>query len=410
LALPVSIVVCSRERPDLLLRCLNGIAQLDYDPFEVIVVACPAGIAALKRFSAKAQLKTVTFDQANLSMARNLGIAEAAGEIVAFIDDDAVPEPLWLRHLIAPFETEEGLAATGGYVIGRNGISFQWKGRSVDERGIATALDISDTQTTVLQPAEGRAIKTEGTNMAVRRDILAEMGGFDPAYRYFLDETDLNLRLARAGHATAIAPLAQVQHGFAESASRRRDRSPRDLFEIAASQSVFLRKFCPKSKQTAAWRDFRHQQKLRLLRFMQTGPLDPLDVLKLMRSLRAGRREGQRRPLSPLPPIARSATGFLAFEGRPEAPRQVLYGRRRDAKDLRAKADSAAQAGAIVTVFLLDRTARFHSSGFTGHHWEQAGGLFGRSTRDAALIQPWRLRRRVDAELKRVEPVRGTCV
>ncbi|MCB2152739.1 MAG: glycosyltransferase, partial [Rhodobacteraceae bacterium] len=58
--------------------------------------------------------------------ARNLGLAAAAGEIVAFIDDDAVPEPRWLARLTAPF-ADPGIAAAGGFVVGRNGISFQWR-------------------------------------------------------------------------------------------------------------------------------------------------------------------------------------------------------------------------------------------------------------------------------------------
>jgi len=71
---------------------------------------------------------------------------------------------------------------------------------------------------------------------------LVAIGGFDPAFRYFLDETDVNMRLAKAGHATAIVPLAEVHHGFAASRFRRDDRVPRDLSQIGASWTVFQRK------------------------------------------------------------------------------------------------------------------------------------------------------------------------
>ena len=77
--------------------------------------------------------------------------------------------------------------------------------------------------------------------MAVRRDVLAALGGFDPAYHFYLDETDLNMRLAQAGHATALCPRALVHHGFAASTRRRKDRVPADLFDIGASWAVF----CP---------------------------------------------------------------------------------------------------------------------------------------------------------------------
>ena len=51
--------------------------------------------------------------------------------------------------------------------------------------------------------------------MAVRRDVLARLGGFDEAYHYYLDETDLNWRLHLGGYQTQLVPLAQVVHGFA---------------------------------------------------------------------------------------------------------------------------------------------------------------------------------------------------
>ena len=132
---PVSVVVVSRDRPDALLRCLTGLLQVQYTPFEVVVVADQPGCSAAARWAE--QIKIVPFDRPNISEARNLGISNAAGEIIAFIDDDAVPEPSWLTHLIAPFERAD-VAAAGGFVRGRNGISFQWQARSVDETG-ATA-------------------------------------------------------------------------------------------------------------------------------------------------------------------------------------------------------------------------------------------------------------------------------
>ena len=89
----VSVVIVSRGRPAALIRCLTGVSQLTYPVFEVIVVADPAGIDAASISTHADHLKLVPFDEANISKARNAGIAASAGEIVAFIDDDAVPEP-----------------------------------------------------------------------------------------------------------------------------------------------------------------------------------------------------------------------------------------------------------------------------------------------------------------------------
>lgn len=100
--LTASVIIVSRGRPDALRRCLLGVAQLQYRAFEVVVVACPLGIAVTEQAGFLSEIKCVEFDEANISAARNLGLQHAAGDIVAFIDDDAVPEPLWLHHLVAP--------------------------------------------------------------------------------------------------------------------------------------------------------------------------------------------------------------------------------------------------------------------------------------------------------------------
>jgi len=211
-AAPVSVIVVSRGRPSLLPRCLTGIGQLCYPAFEIVVVADTGGIEAVRAMGWQARVKLVAFDTANISQARNAGIAASTGEIIAFIDDDAVPEPTWLAHLAAPF-ADPDIAATGGFVIGRNGISFQWTARAVNARGEKIALDHSGDAPFEPSPPEGFVTKTEGTNCAFRRRALAEIGGFDPAFRFYMDETDVNLRLAQAGGRTVLVPLALTAVG-----------------------------------------------------------------------------------------------------------------------------------------------------------------------------------------------------
>ncbi|MDA0962996.1 MAG: glycosyltransferase family A protein, partial [Proteobacteria bacterium] len=152
-AVALSIVVVSRGRPDGLMRCLTAIAQQRHAPFEVIVVADPAGVARVRQWPQAGHVKIVPFDEANISAARNAGIAQAAGEAVAFIDDDAVPEPTWAGRMAAAF-ADQGVAAAGGFVLGRNGISWQWRAQSVDGAGRTAPLEIGGDPL-VLTPAGG---------------------------------------------------------------------------------------------------------------------------------------------------------------------------------------------------------------------------------------------------------------
>ncbi len=402
----VSVVIVSRDRPRALDLCLTGVSQLDYPAFEVIVVACPQGAAAVEARSDADAIKLVAYDEPNISAARNRGVAQAAGEIVAFLDDDAVPEPTWLHHLTQPF-AEPAVSAAGGYVRGRNGITYQWKARSVDTRGDTLDIALEGDRPRLLQAPPGQAIKTEGTNMAIRRDLLAEMGGFDPGFRFYLDETDVNMRLALAGHGTAIVPLAQVHHGFAPSARRDADRTPRDLREIGASQALYLRKHCPDSDRDAAWHQFRDRQKRRLLKLMQSGPLGADDVLRLLHGLDRGRREGMARSPAPLRALPHAAQGFLAYTVAAGQGALVLGGRTWQRRRLKSRAMRARDTGRRVTLVLLSPTALYHRVRFCpGGWWEQSGGQFGRSDRDQPLFRFCRLRTRISEETARLANIR----
>lgn len=402
----VSVIVVSRERPDALRRCLVAIAQLQYRSFEVVVVACPKGMAVAECLAELPDIKCVAFDEANISSARNLGLVHAAGDIVAFVDDDAVPEPQWLHHLVAPAARSD-VAAMGGFVRGRNGISFQYKARTLDAQGAPHDVEIDPFQATVLVPPKGRAIKTEGTNMAFRRDVLVAIGGFDPAFRFYLDETDVNMRLARAGHATALVPLAEVHHGFAPSATRRQDRVPRDLYEIGASWAVFQRKYIPKLERSAHWRVQFSAERRRLLGHMVAGRLEPRDVRRLMKRLAAGYAEGQQRSF-----------GAAQLPRHAVQPFRPVPFRRREAnftpvKGLRGTAAIEAAAlrvssGAIETILVLSRTALYHSVQFTRDGvWVQRGGIFGRANREEPLFRVTTFQRRSDRERARISGARG---
>lgn len=403
---PVSVVIVSRGRPDSLTWCLRGVMGLRYPAVEVVVVTDPEGAAAVKAAGQDEAIRLIAFDEANISAARNAGIAQAAGEIIAFIDDDAVPEPTWLDHLVEPFEAPE-VAAVGGFVRGRNGISFQWKARQVDHAGRARPLAVDEARFSRPQPDPGHAVKTEGTNMAVRRGVLAEMGGFDPAYRFYLDETDLNLRLAAAGHVTAIAPLAQVHHAYAASERRGSDRAVRDLSEIGASTAVFLRRHCPEAERETRWLEVQGEQASRLVDQVHRRLLRKSDIGRLMAGLREGFVQGSARAPAGRDPLGGPTGKFLPIPA-PSGETCILAGRPWHAARLRREAAEKAAQGHTVSLFLFSPGARYHHVRFANEgYWEQAGGLFGRSLRNDPIFRATTFQRRLQREVGRVARQRG---
>lgn len=395
---PASVIIVSRHRARALRRCLLSLAQQDHRAFEVIVVADPQGVTAAQAVGLP--LKAIAFDEANISAARNLGLAQAAGEVVAFIDDDAVAEPTWLTRLCAGFDDADVIAATG-FVRGRNGISYQWQACEVDALGQDHPLPPGAA---IYGGTARRAVKTQGTNCAFRRNVLARIGGFDPALRFFLDEADVNLRLAGLGK-TAVIPDAQVHHGFAASARRRADRVPLSLHEIAASVAVFLRRHAPEALEGDSIAAIDHQSR-RVARMLAERQITKAEAEGLNASLASGWDDGMARALADLPSVP-SGAEFLACPTAGPRKGQVLAGRIWQMSRLMTEASAAVARGEVVTVFCLSPTARAHRMQFTDQGiWLQTGGVFGWSTRAGPRLRLARFSTRVAEETARIAPFR----
>jgi len=365
--IPVSVCVVSWHRPEALKRCLLGVSQLQYFNFEIVVVADKDTLVALADWP---HIKTVLATQANISKARNLGIAHCGGDVVAFIDDD------------------------------RNGISWQWQGRRVNRLG-----QTQDHQPGAALP-EGWALKTEGTNMAVRRSALVRIGGFDEGYKFFLDETDVNIRLAQAGYASALAPHAEVHHGYLPSRRRRSDRVPLSLFDIGASWARFLSRHASLPEIEPRIAEVITSEDARLLRHLVSGGLEPGDVRRLRLDLLRGIESGRAAERFEGPDIFRKLPDFSPFPSKIR-PSVVMDCRPTTLRKQRELAEIRVSEGEIVTLFNLSRSSLYHYQNFTMMGvWEHHGGLFGKSERSQPLLCVWSRQDRVNAETDRVANAR----
>ena len=404
-ALRPSVIVVSRGRPRHLNRCLAGLAQLEFDIFEVVVVADAESRAGLTGFEDRG-IKVVPFEGANISAARNRGIDVSGGEIVCFIDDDAIPEPYWLHHLTKPF-SDPAVAAAGGYVLGRNGISLQWGARMVFPDGGAVPLEMANDQPRVFPGTDGRAIKTEGANMAVRRDVLDRVERFDEAFHFYLDETDLNMRLAALGCKTAIVPLAQVHHRFAESPVRRFDRVPLTIFPLGRSQAIFVRKHDNEADPAVHFDDCFQVQRKRLLRMMRDGQMMPGDVGRLLRTFKLGWKEGMSASFGNRRPVF-GRTPFQRFTRSKLDEHVSLYGRFWQKKRLKERSRELFNQGKRVTLFRFSYSMLNHRVYFDRFGvWNHVGGQFGKSDRTQRFFTFVSAKNRSKSELSRIKEVRG---
>lgn len=400
--LSISVVVATRARPEMLLRCLRAVDQLIWPAFEVVVVADKSGRDAVaSRSKAAPPIKLVPCDQANIALARNLGIAASGGDVIAFIDDDSVPEPMWLAALADAF-SDGAVGAATGPVLGRNGISVQ--------SGAETILPTGETVPAGGNPSRRRASaagtpKTVGTNMAFRSSLLREVGGFDESFRYLFEDADLNVRLGALGVVTAFQANAVVHHSRAPSIRRRGDQAPRDLFDIGRSTAIFVSRHAGDQADQA----LEAARRLELRRVEQRlidGRLEPRDLRQLRTSFHEGVEKAKTKDMSPR---FHAFSAYETFEPRRRHSWKALSigaSIMRQNEALKAAAD-ASKDNSIVSLFVLSRTALYHRVSFSDGVWDQRGGAFGRSDRSGSVIQLSSRRKRFQAEIARVSGGRG---
>ena len=211
LGVRVSILISTLNRAQYLRRALLALRYLDHDSFEAVVVNGPSEDrtdAVLEEF--QDFIKIGRCQERHIARSRNVSLKMAHGDFVAFLDDDSVPEPKWLRNLMAGFDTEE-VAGVGGTVLGSDGISPQYQYITSNRFGEST-FNESPPADLVCMPFNEWYPALPGSNCMFRKRAVMEVGGFDEEYEYHLEETDLCARLIDAGYVIRHVPDAIVHH------------------------------------------------------------------------------------------------------------------------------------------------------------------------------------------------------
>ena len=290
---------------------------------------------------------------------------------------------------------------------GGTGSACNGGGRIALDDGTSETLCLHGDAPELHRGRPGRGIKTEGTNMAFQRETLAQLGGFDPVFRFYLDETDLNLRLAAENALTAIVPQALVHHGFEASSRRRQDRVPRTLFEIGASLVAFLRRHSPGPDVETHVLAERSRQRARLSAHLVAGRIEPGDVVGLLRSFDRGCAAGFERALTRPVPIDDATDPFVPFKAATRGRERILSGWSWQKERLADRARALVVGGSRVRLIVFSLSARPHKIAFRPDgYWLQTGGLFGASDRSDPPVRFWRRSDRVDREVRRLAGIR----
>ncbi|HEX2028216.1 MAG TPA: glycosyltransferase [Nitriliruptorales bacterium] len=199
----VSVVIPVRDDPDGLRRCLRALAAQDYPPDRLEVLVVDNGsVASLEGVVHQQPHVRLLAEPAGGSYAaRNHGVAEAHGEVIAFTDADCRPDPGWLRAGVDAITDRRDV----GLVAGRIEVV-------VADRARPTPVEAYELLHAFPQERYARLHHFAATaNAFTRRDVLREVGWFDPSLRSGGDK-EWGARLRSVGYGIRYCPDALVRH------------------------------------------------------------------------------------------------------------------------------------------------------------------------------------------------------
>jgi mycofactocin system glycosyltransferase len=199
----ISIIIPTRDRGESLIECLESLCVQDYPSSQIeIIVIDDGSMDGTQRLLSGFSCKILTNPESRgQSYCRNLGARQAKGEILAFLDDDCVAGPAWLRELAPSFLWEE-VGAVGGYVDG-------YSNRSLLDR-YERKFSLLNLGQYIFRGVNDRFF-VPTCNMLVRKKAFVETGGIRETLRIG-EDVDFCWRMRDAGWQALYVPAGNVMH------------------------------------------------------------------------------------------------------------------------------------------------------------------------------------------------------
>jgi len=195
----ISVVVCAYNAEDTLEECLTHTCALDYPNLEVIVVD-DGSTDATPQIAARHPVRLATIEHAGLATARNEGLRLATGDLIAYLDADAYPQEEWLYYLALGMDAPD-VGGVGGPNV-----------PPPDDPLAAHRVARAPGGPLHVLLSDDRAEHVPGCNMAFWREVLTEVGGFDPIFKTAGDDVDVCWRVLDRDWEIAFHPAALVWH------------------------------------------------------------------------------------------------------------------------------------------------------------------------------------------------------
>ncbi|MFC1682532.1 glycosyltransferase family 2 protein [Nanoarchaeota archaeon] len=207
----VSVVICTYNRKNDLIKCLDSIYTLNYINLEIILIDNNSTDNTYEEIKEKYPKLNIIKNSKNMgaSYARNQGINKAQGKYIWFLDDDAIIlNKDCLKNMLAFLEKNENTGALGGQIIRENNELIYWvMGEKKDKK--IPVKGSEDFQFNV------HYLPT--CNCIMKRDLLLKLGGFDTEYFYLCEDLDIGLKIKNLKLNNIFKSDCCALHNFSQS-------------------------------------------------------------------------------------------------------------------------------------------------------------------------------------------------
>jgi len=214
----ISVVIPTRNRPDWVEKCIEHLLRQDPHPFEILVVDASSNRDTTNMLDSKYHfVKHLPFYDAmnQRHESKNIGFRHSEGDIVAFLDDDSLVQDGWLKACLDSFVSPD-IGCVGGRVIDINDPAGDEK-REEGDIGKITYKGVRINNFHRVLDHNIDVDHLRGGNIAIRKEILENMGGYDSYYTgtNVFEETDVCLRIKKLGYRLVYNSKMLEEHHFA---------------------------------------------------------------------------------------------------------------------------------------------------------------------------------------------------
>ena len=228
------MVVCTRDRLEWLQKCLQAVSRLDYPHFDLVVVDSAPEDSRAQEIAQRFGARYLREPRPGLSRARNRGATACQTDIVAYLDDDSIPEPTCLSHLVLGFADPQVMAVVGRTVPLSLETEEERLCASMNGYGISRPWLVVDRQTPCWFEMANFGGIGDGGNMAFRRSAFDVWPGFDErlgrgAPMLTGEEHNAFFSLLERGYRVVYTPDAIARHPYPRTLEELRTRHIKTL-------------------------------------------------------------------------------------------------------------------------------------------------------------------------------------